>query len=60
LQGLREYFGSNCTTISVSTVPPVLFNDTKPYEWLLPPLNEKIRPNNFLDFENYFDIILDD
>ena len=39
---------------------PQVKTNTMPYEWLKPPLNSKIRYDIFLDFDKYFDIILDD
>jgi hypothetical protein len=39
---------------------PQVKSDTKPFEWLLPPINEEIRYDNFLEFEKYFDFILNE
>jgi len=39
---------------------PQVITDTKPFEWLLPPLNLEYRFDKFLNFDKYFDIILDD
>ena len=39
---------------------PQVKTDTKPFEWLLPPLKNQIRYDNFLNFDIYFDFILND
>ena len=39
---------------------PQVIGDSQPREWLYPPLNEQIRYDNFLNFEKYFNIIVDD
>lgn len=39
---------------------PQVIGDNRPREWFYPPLNEIIRYDNFLNFDNYFDIIVDD
>jgi len=57
---MKYYTIITSTNESIIGKYPQVKTDTKPFEWLLPPLNEKILYNSFLDFDTYFDIILED
>ncbi|WP_343671048.1 hypothetical protein [Chitinophaga sp.] len=52
------YSFSPSTDINKTGIYPQAISDTKPFEWLLPPMNEQVRLDRFLTFEPDFEIIL--